>query len=152
LEITSITCPQCSAEMPAGAAFCPGCGRRMIAVPAEVASTGFLRENVAAALAYVTFIPAIVFLRLKPFNHNRLVRFHSWQSICFAIAAALASLVLRILFFVLSLVPRLGYLLGSLAVLVAGLGFAILWLVVLIKAFQGELFKLPVIGDFAEKA
>jgi uncharacterized membrane protein len=138
--------------MPADAAFCPGCGRRMIAVPAEVASTGFLRENVAAALAYVTFIPAIVFLRLKPFNHNRLVRFHSWQSILFAIAAAVASLMLRILFFVFSLVPRLGYLLGSLAVLVVGLGFAILWLVVLIKAFQGELFKLPVIGDFAEKA
>lgn len=138
--------------MPADAAFCPGCGRRMIAVPAEVGSTGFLKENVAAALAYVTFIPAIVFLRLKPFNHNHLVRFHSWQSIFLAIAAALAALLLRILFFLLSIVPRLGYLLGSLAVVVVGLGFVILWLVVLIKAFQGELFKLPVIGDLAEKA
>lgn len=137
--------------MPADAAFCPGCGRRMIAVPAEVASTGFLRENAAAALAYVTFIPAIVFLRLKPFNHNRLVRFHSWQSIFFAIAAALASLVLRILFFLLSLVPRLGYLVGSLVVVMVALGFVMAWLVVLIKAFQGELFKLPIIGDLAEK-
>jgi uncharacterized membrane protein len=138
--------------MPADAAFCPGCGRRMIAVPAEVASTGFLRENVAAALAYFTFIPAIVFLRVKPFNHNRLVRFHSWQSIFLAIAAAVAALLLRILFFLLSLVPRLGYLLGSLGVLVVGLGFVILWVVVVVKAFQGEQFKLPVIGDFAEKA
>jgi len=138
--------------MPASAAFCPGCGRRMIAVPAEVASTGILKENLAAALAYVSFIPAIVFLRVRPFKHNRLVRFHSWQSIFFAIAGALAAIVLRIVFFVLSLIPRFGYLLGSLVVLVVGIGFMILWLVALIKAFQGELFKLPVIGDFAEKA
>lgn len=124
----------------------------MIAVPAAVGTTGFLKENLAAALAYVTFIPAIVFLRLRPFNHNRLVRFHSWQSICLAIAGVLVAIGLRILFFVLSLIPRFGYLLGSLAVLVVGLGFTILWLVGLIKAFQGELFKLPVIGDFAEKA
>jgi uncharacterized membrane protein len=137
--------------MPANAAFCPGCGRRMIAVPAEFATTGFVKENVAAALAYVTFIPVIVFLRVRPFKQNRLVRFHSWQSILFAIAAIVAAIVLRILSFVFSLIPRFGYLLASLAVLVVGLGFAILWLVVLIKAFQGELFKLPVIGDFAEK-
>ena len=152
METTSITCPQCSAEMPANAAFCPGCGRRMIAVPAEVATTGFLKENVAASLAYFTFIPAIIFLRSRLFRHSRLVRFHSWQSIFLTVAGVLAGIVLRILFFVLSLVPRLGYLLASLAVLVVGLGFAVLWLVVLIKAFQGELFKLPVIGDLAEKA
>jgi len=124
----------------------------MIAVPAEVAPTGWLKENQAAALAYFTFIPAIVFLRLKPFNRNRLVRFHSWQSILLAISVALGAIALRILFFVFSLIPRLGYLLGSLAVLVIGLGFLILWLVAVVKAFQGELFKLPMIGDFAEKA
>lgn len=124
----------------------------MIAVPAEVATTRFLKENLAAALAYFTFIPAIVFLRLKPFNRNRLVRFHSWQSILLAISVALAAIVLRTLFFVFSLIPRFGYLLGSLAVLVVGLGFVILWLVVVVKAFQGEPFKLPVIGDFAERA
>jgi len=124
----------------------------MIAVPAEVATTGVLKENFAAALAYFTFIPAIVFLRLRPFRHNRLVRFHSWQSIFLAIALLLAAVVLRVLCFVFSLVPRFGYLLGSLAVLLVGLGFVVLWLVVVVKAFQGEVFKLLVIGDFAEKA
>jgi len=152
LETASISCPQCSAEMPASAAFCPGCGRRMIAVPAAVATTGFLKENVAAALAYVAFIPAIIFLRVKPFNHNRLVRFHSFQSIFLAIVVFVAGIVLRMLFFILSLIPRFGYLLASLAVLVLALGFVILWLVVVVKAFQGELFKLPVIGGFAERA
>jgi len=124
----------------------------MITVPAAVAATGFLKENVAAALAYVTFIPAIIFLRVKPFNHNRLVRFHSWQSIFLAVAVIMAGVVLRVLFFILSLIPRFGYLLASLAVLVVALGFVILWLVVVVKAFQGELFKLPVIGGVAERA
>jgi len=124
----------------------------MITVPAAVAATGFLKENVAAALAYVTFIPAIIFLRVKPFNHNRLVRFHSWQSIFLAVAVIMAGVVLRVLFFILSLIPRFGYLLASLAVLVVALGFLILWLVVVVKAFQGELFKLPVIGGVAERA
>lgn len=138
--------------MPASAAFCPGCGRRMIAVPAAVADTGFLKENLAAALAYLTFIPALIFLRVRPYNHNRLVRFHSFQSIFLAIAVIMAGTILRMLFFILSLIPRFGYLLASLAVLVVTLGFVILWLVVMVKAFQGELFKLPVIGGFAERA
>jgi uncharacterized membrane protein len=138
--------------MPASAAFCPGCGRRMIAVPAAVATTGFLKENIAAALAYVTFIPAIIFLQVRPFNRNRLVRFHSFQSILLAIAVFVAGIVLRILFFIFSLIPRFGYLLGSLAVLVVALGFVILWLVLVVKAFQGEMFKLPGIGNIAERA
>ena len=124
----------------------------MIVSPAAVAMTGFLKENVAAALAYFTFIPAIIFLRVRPFNHNRLVRFHSWQSIFFALAGILAAIVLRILFSLLSFIPRFGYLLASLAVLVVALGFGMLWVVLIVKALQRELFKLPVIGDFAEKA
>ncbi|HXZ32281.1 MAG TPA: hypothetical protein VEH30_08365 [Terriglobales bacterium] len=114
--------------------------------------TGFAKENVVAALAYVTFIPAIVFLASRPFRHNRLVRFHSWQSILFVIALVLAGVVLRFLFSLLSLIPGLGYLLASLSVLIIVLGCVILWLVLLLKALQGEMFKLPLIGDFAEKA
>src|SRR5581483_6397546 len=82
LNTTSIACPQCSAEMPADAAFCPGCGRRMIVAP--------------AAVAYVAVVPAIVFLALPSFKHNRLVRFHSRQSIFLAIAIAVIGLVLRV--------------------------------------------------------
>jgi uncharacterized membrane protein len=124
----------------------------MIVSPAAVAMTGFLKENVAAAIAYLTFIPAIIFLRMRPFNHNRLVRFHSWQSIFLAIAGILAGIILRLFFAILSFIPRFGYLLASLAVLVVTLGLVFVWLVAVVKALQGELFKLPVIGDFAEKA
>lgn len=151
LDIASISCPQCRAEIPADAAFCPACGRRMIIAP-SLAATGFLRGNVAAALAYVTFVPAVIFLALRPFQHNRLVRFHSWQSIFFDITIVLVGIALRFLFSLFSLIPRLGYLLASLGVLTSALGCLILWVVLLLKALQGEMFKLPLIGHFAEKA
>lgn len=147
-----ISCPQCSAEMPDAAAFCPGCGRRMIAVPGAVASTGFLKENVAGALAYFTFIPALVFLRIMPFKRNHFVRFHSFQSIYLLLAGLLVALGMRLVFPLLTLIPWLGYLLAWLAVLLVLLAWAMLWAVAVVKAFQGELFKLPVIGGFAERA
>ncbi|MFZ0286534.1 MAG: zinc-ribbon domain-containing protein [Terriglobales bacterium] len=147
-----ISCPQCSAEMPDGAAFCPGCGRRMIAVPSAVASTGFLKENVAGALAYVTFIPAIVFLWKMPFKRNHFVRFHSFQSIFLLLAGLLVALATRLVFPVLTLIPWLGYMLAWLTVLLVLLAWTLIWAVTLIKALQGELFRLPVIGGLAERA
>ena len=138
--------------MPLDAAFCPGCGRRMIVVPASAGTPGFLPDNVAGALAYLTPIPAIVFLRIKPFNRNHFVRFHSWQSIFLTVAGVAVAIVVRILFWLLSLIPRFGYLIASLAVLLIVLAWVILWLVMMVKAFQHELFKLPVIGNLAEGA
>ncbi|MGO9125120.1 MAG: DUF4870 domain-containing protein [Terriglobales bacterium] len=138
--------------MPEAAAFCPGCGRRMIAVPSAVASTGFLQENVAGGLAYFTFIPAVVFLRMMPFKRNHFVRFHSFQSIFLLIAGLLVGLAMRLVFPLLTLIPWLGYLLAWLAVLLVLLAWTLLWAVAVVKAFQGELFKLPVIGGLAERA
>ena len=123
----------------------------MIVVPAAAGPTGFLKENVAGALAYVTFIPAVIFLRVKPYSQNHFVRFHSFQSIFFLVAGIVSAAAMRLIFSLLSLIPRFGYLLASLAVLVVVLGWVILWLVSMVKALQGELFKLPVIGGFAEK-
>jgi uncharacterized membrane protein len=147
-----ISCPQCSAEMPDEAAFCPGCGRRTIAVPGAVANTGFLKENVAGALAYFTFIPALVFLRIMPFKRNHFVRFHSFQSIFLIIAGLAIAVGLRLCFAVLTFIPMFGYMLAWLVALLVALAGVILWLVVVVKAFQGELFKLPVIGGLAERA
>jgi uncharacterized membrane protein len=146
-----IACPQCHAVMPEGAAFCPGCGRRMIVAPAAVSPPVRFRENLMAALAYVSFVPALILLRLQSYKGNRLVRFHAVQSIFFAIAAVLFAIVVRILFALLSLIPRFGYLFAWLAVFVAVLAGLMVWLVLLIKALQGERFKLPVIGRLAER-
>jgi uncharacterized membrane protein len=147
----SISCPQCQAEMPDAAAFCPRCGRRMIAAPAAVGRTGPLSENLAGALAYLTIIPAVVFLAMKPFKSNHFVRFHAWQSIFLTLATIVVGFALRLVFYVLGLIPHGGQLLSWLAVIVVPLGWVILWLVTAVKALQGELFKLPVIGDLAEK-
>jgi uncharacterized membrane protein len=146
-----ISCPQCSAEMPDVAAFCPGCGHRMIAVPGAVANTGFLKENIAGALAYFTIIPALIFLATMPFKRNHFVRFHSYQSIYLVIAGVLAALVMRLLFPVVQLIPWLGYLLAWLVSLLILLAWGMLWAVAVVKAFQGEMFRLPVIGGFAER-
>jgi len=152
LTIMSISCIQCSAEMPDDAAFCPGCGRRMIAVPGAVANTGFLKQNFAGALAYFTFVPALLFLGIMPFKRNRFVRFHSFQSIYLVIAGALVALVMRLVFPVLALIPRMGYLFAWLVALLSVLALTLLWAVAVVKALQGELFKLPVIGGLAERA
>ncbi|PYX91478.1 MAG: hypothetical protein DMG71_20115 [Acidobacteria bacterium] len=61
------------------------------------------------------------------------------------------SVVLRLAFFVLFLIPILGHLLWLVVWLVLSIGCFILWVVLLVKAFQGEMFKLPVIGDWAER-
>lgn len=110
-----------------------------------------LKDNFIAALAYVTFIPALVFVLIPPFKSNCFVRFHSFQSILLTVATILVGLALRILFSVLALIPVLGYLLAWLAMAVVLLGWVILWLVLLVKALQGETFRLPVIGSLAEK-
>jgi hypothetical protein len=67
-------CVACGGQMPAGAAACPACGRATGATPAAApAGAGGLTDNVAGALAYVTIIPAIVFLVLEPYNRNRFI-------------------------------------------------------------------------------
>ncbi len=105
-----------------------------------------LSDNAAGGLAYITIIPAIVFLIVEPFNKNSFVRFHSWQCIFLAIAWFAVDIVLAII----GKLPFIGLINLALFPLV-GLVFFILWIVCLINAFNGKRFKLPLIGDFAEK-
>jgi uncharacterized membrane protein len=143
--------------MPDVAAFCPGCGLRMIVprmfVPAPMtAPTSSGKGNIFGALAYVTFIPAVIFLVVEPFKRDRFVRFHAFQSIFLVVAAIALGIVMRGIFALLSLIPWFGHLLAWLTVVVLFIGWVILWVVLLIKAFQGEFFKLPWIGGLAERA
>jgi uncharacterized membrane protein len=105
-----------------------------------------LSDNAAGGLAYITIIPAIIFLIVEPFNKNAFVRFHSWQCIFLSVAWIAVDIVLAIL----GRMPFVGLLLLVLWPLV-GLGFLILWIVCILKAFNGQRFKVPVIGDLAEK-
>ena len=112
---------------------------------------GALPRTIAGALAYCTFIPAIVFLLVEPYNRDRFVRFHSFQCIGFWLAALVIGAVLRAAAFLLFFVPLLGYLVVLLLSMATSLGLFAIWVVLIVKALQGEMFKLPVVGDFAEQ-
>ena len=111
---------------------------------------GAIPENIAAAVAYITFIPAIVFLALPPYNQNRFVRLHSFQCLFFWVALALIGIALKLVGFVLLIIPVVGNLLLVLMSVVVVLAALVLWLVLIVKALQGEAFKIPVIGDLAD--
>ena len=137
--------------MPEAAAYCPGCGRAM--APAERARgiVGVLPEALAGALAYCTIIPAIVFLFVEPYSKNRFVRFHSFQCIGLGLVVVVVGALLRVVSFIVFFIPRFGPLLVWLASGVSILAFLAVWAVLVVKALQGEMFKLPVVGDFAER-
>lgn len=115
------------------------------AVQPMAAQSG-LSDNAAGGLAYVTIIPAIIFLIVAPYNRNRFVRFHSWQCIMLAIAW----FVVEVGLIVLGRIPGIGLIDLFLGPLI-GLAFFVIWLIVMIQAFTGKMFKLPILGDLAEK-
>jgi uncharacterized membrane protein len=104
----------------------------------ETSQTG-LTDNTAAGLAYITIIPAIIFLVVAPYNQKSFIRFHAWQSIFLGIAAFVIGFI--------NIIP----ILGQLVFLVGMLVLFVAWIIALLKALKGERFKLPVIGNFAEK-
>ena len=112
-------------------------------------STG-LAPNVASLLCYVcTFITGIVFLIIE--KDNKDVRFHAWQAIIFGIDALVVQIGLSILGAILGAIASvMGLIIGILAPVV-WLVFFIFWIICMIKAYQGERYKLPILGDMAEK-
>lgn len=137
-------CSRCGAQIPDGATTCAACYNQVPVRPV-IPSTG-LADNVAGMLAYFTIIPAIIFLVLEPYNRSRFVRFHAWQSIFFNIAWWILWIALRILVHM----PFLGFLTLLVWPLV-GLGGFVLWIILVLKANQNQMFKLPVIGDLAQQ-
>ena len=106
-----------------------------------------LSENAAGGLAYITIIPAIIFLLVEPYNKSSYIRFHAWQCIFMAIAWFVIDGAVMIFGSFLSFFRLLTFGLYPLI----SLAMLILWIMVLIKAFNGERFKLPIIGDLAAK-
>jgi len=164
-------CANCGSQVADGAGFCPNCGKAtgqtgaaappVPPPPAQQAApppnyqaapaAAPLADNIAGMLAYFTFIPAIIFLVLEPYNRNRFVRFHAFQSLFFTVAAVIVPIALSILSFMIHLVPVIGWIISAILWTVYDLGFFIVWLLLVIKAYQHEMFKLPIIGDMAEQ-
>jgi uncharacterized membrane protein len=112
--------------------------------PLAATSTG-MSENVAGALCYlVGFITGIIFLVIAPYNQNKFVRFHAFQSIFLNVA--------YIAFWILaSFLTILTHGIGILLYPLIGLGFFVLWLYMMFSAYNNKRVKLPIIGDLAEK-
>ena len=103
----------------------------------EKTSTG-LDANVAAALTYlVGFVTGIIFLLVE--KDNKFVRFHAMQSTLVFIGIVAVDILLQI-------VPILGVVVVIFVVIP---GSALLWLLLMFKAYQGEEFKLPLVGQMA---
>jgi uncharacterized membrane protein len=106
---------------------------------------------VAGMLAYVTIIPAILFLVMEPYNKSRFVRFHSFQNIFLHVAGLVLWIGLFIVSMVLAFIPILGHIVAFLLWMILSVGLLIVWIILLLKANQGQMWKLPIIGDMAEK-
>jgi uncharacterized membrane protein len=162
-------CPVCHNEVAPQSAFCGHCGASIAGVPASEAvptptaytvppataapvgtypapaAAAGISPNLAAAIAYLTFIPALIFLLVEPYNKTPIVRFHSFQSIGLAVVVLVIDIALRVL-----LLP-FSFLMYSFVQGIFSLGFFVIWIIVVLKAIKGEWFKLPIIGDFAMK-
>ena len=101
-------------------------------------STG-MQANLAASLSYLLgFITGIIFYFIE--KDNKFVRFHAMQSILLSVAIVVLSIILVV-------IPIIGPILLSILDVV----IFILWIILMVKAYQGENFKLPIIGDIAGK-
>lgn len=107
-----------------------------------------LSDNAAGAIAYMTFVPAIVFLLIPPYNQNRNVRFHAWQSLLLSASAIAISFLLSFLLVIFLVFD------AELLVVFKRLiwvGWFVLWLICVVKALNGERFRIPILGALAER-
>jgi uncharacterized membrane protein len=137
-------CSGCGAQMADGATICAACGKGQsvgggaAAAPAATAQGSTMNDNVASAISYFAII-ALVFLLIEPFNKNKAVRFHAFQSLILWAACIVIEIVLGFTF-ILAILTPLVWLASVVTAIICG-----------VKAFQGQKLSLPVIGPIAQK-
>ena len=135
-------CSKCGAENPEAAKFCSKCGAGLgtsVGVSPEAESSTGLSANVAGLLCYVLgWITGIIFIVLE--KKSTYVRFHAWQSIMTFGVLTVAQLVL-------GWIPFVGWVLSILI----GILMFVLWLILIIQAGTGKMWKVPGAGDWAER-
>lgn len=117
--------------------------------PQAPSSSGGLEPNVAALLGYLFWPLAIVWLVLDPYKNDRFIKFHAVQALGMVVAMIALSIGLTVLSIILGMIG-----IGALAALlwpVLWLAMLVIWVLLMVKAYQKQMWKLPVIGGFAEK-
>lgn len=113
-----------------------------------VSTRAGISDNAAGAISYFTFIPAFLLLLIAPYKESPYVRFHAWQSVLLDITA----FVVEIIFGAIALLTLfLGSPILAYAVKVVSVAWLILWIACVIRAMNGKRFKIPVLGNIAEK-
>lgn len=141
--------------------FCAKCGSAAgsVASPPGAAQPGYagapvasagMPDNTASALCYALgFITGILFLVLAPYNQKKNIRFHAFQSIFLNLAWIVVAIGLNIIFGIL------GRIMGFWLVLTLSpliwLAFVVLWILMMVWAYQGKTVVLPVIGQLAQQ-
>jgi uncharacterized membrane protein len=154
-------CPNCGSQVEGR--FCAKCGTPMAAEvpgvtppppasPIATTQAAGMTDNMAAALCYLfTVLTGILFLVLEPYNRNRTIRFHAFQAIFFFVGMMAIYIVTTILSITLGALPIIGWIFAVLLHLIVGIGFFVMWLLLMYKAYNNEKWVLPVIGPLAEK-
>jgi uncharacterized membrane protein len=141
-------CKSCGQDI-GSAAFCPKCGAGQgVAAAASVgASSSGLEENVAGLLCYLFgWISGLIFFLIdkRPF-----VKFHAAQSIAYNLAIFACYMAIWVVEITIIRIPGIA-LLGFLLFPLLGLAVFATWIFLMYKAYSGEKFKLPIIGNLVE--
>lgn len=108
-----------------------------------------LDGNITAVIGYIIPLVALILVFME--KDNKFVRFHSIQSLLYAVAIFIVLISLTIFSVILAFISGTLATLFSLISLLVWLGILAGVLFLAFKAYQGQMFKLPVIGDMAEK-
>ncbi|MCL2150331.1 MAG: DUF4870 domain-containing protein [Dehalococcoidia bacterium] len=140
-------CSKCGSRQPDDAQFCASCGSIMNRAYQQ--KTMGLQENVASLLCYlIGWITGLIFYLLEP--SNKTIRFHALQSILLCVTVFIIYAVLGILRVIFE-INMLGFLFFSMSSSTFGLLVFVLWILLMVQAYQGQKWKLPVIGNLAEQ-
>jgi uncharacterized membrane protein len=148
-------CSKCGGQVADNASFCGKCGQPLAVTPNAAGATAVptgetgMAENVAGLFCYsLGWVTGLIFLLIdkRPF-----VRFHAAQSIVVFGALQVVYIVLAQIFVSSFFYGGFGYLsLGGMLFLALRLVGAVLWIFLMVKAYQGQLFRVPIAADIAQ--
>jgi uncharacterized membrane protein len=142
-------CKACGQDI-GNANFCPKCGASQAApaaspIPPAAASSGGLQENVAGLLCYALgWVTGIIFLLI---DKRPWVKFHAAQSI---VVFGGLTLIIILLGMMHGVTGFIGWSFFGLLVIVIRLVGFLLWIVLMIKAFQHQTWRVPIAADIAD--
>jgi uncharacterized membrane protein len=155
-------CSKCGSAISESAAFCSVCGFPAAStgsvapppppppiVPAGITNAG-MSSNVVAALSYL-FITGIIFLMMEQYKRDKFVRFHSFQAVAYGLVVTIFWMIWNRILFTGFYSFGFFWTLVSLVNALISLAIFAYWLFLMYKAYSNETYKMPFIGDWAEK-